>query len=165
MPSRKVEETKPDARDGDLGLLANGSSGPWDVSIDETIAGEERWFAQIEGPSVSIYFDLSSPDIISQAIRFLATTTEQAGVRHGSARANGELRISKPTELPVLLVRDDEFEDRIFLVVGDVDRPVVRWTLTPSESRDILEALNQAQEDLPKRAEKREKRGHSSSTR
>jgi hypothetical protein len=35
-----------------LGLLADGSSGALEVSIDETITGLEQWFAQIEGPSI-----------------------------------------------------------------------------------------------------------------
>jgi hypothetical protein len=50
--------------DEDLGLLAIGSSGPWEVSVDETISGTERWFAQIEGPSISIYFEIPSPSIV-----------------------------------------------------------------------------------------------------
>ena len=35
-----------------LGLLANGVSGSWEVAIDETSSGPDRWFAHIEGPTV-----------------------------------------------------------------------------------------------------------------
>ena len=58
--------------DEPLGLLANGSSGPWEFSVDETISGNERWFAQIEGPSVYISFEIPSPAIVGEAVRFLA---------------------------------------------------------------------------------------------
>jgi hypothetical protein len=132
-----------------FGLLANGSSGAWDVSIDETISGDERWFAQIEGTSICLYFELPSLDMIPKVIRFLTPPAERAAAHAGSSSVNGELLISKRTELPVRLVRDDEFEDRIFVVVGPVDRPLIRCSLTSSESRDILEALRQAETDLP----------------
>ena len=29
-----------------FGLLANGSSGAWSISIDKSIKGKERWFAE-----------------------------------------------------------------------------------------------------------------------
>jgi len=59
--------------DENLGLLAIGSSGRWEISIDEAISGTERWFAQIEGPLIWLYFEIPSPEVISKEIRFLAS--------------------------------------------------------------------------------------------
>ncbi|MGC8644022.1 MAG: hypothetical protein ACP5XB_29535 [Isosphaeraceae bacterium] len=151
MGDIKSDQTTTNTHEQSLGLLANGSSGPWDVSIDETISGNERWFAQIEGTSICLYFELPSLDMIPEAIRFLAPPAERVWARAGSSTVKGELLISKRTELPVLLVRDDEFEDRFFVVVGQPDRPVVRCSLSSSAARDILEALRQAEKDLPGR--------------
>jgi hypothetical protein len=63
-PSREVTKG--------LGLLAFGSSRGWQVSIDETVDGDERWYAQIEGPSVSLYFRLADLGIVAKTANFLA---------------------------------------------------------------------------------------------
>ena len=44
---RNAVNMTPNTHCENLGLLANGSAGRWDVSIDCTISGVERWFAQI----------------------------------------------------------------------------------------------------------------------
>jgi hypothetical protein len=49
-----------------LGLMANGSSGGWEVAVDETSKGPARRFVQLEGPSVYFSFEVPSPDMISQ---------------------------------------------------------------------------------------------------
>jgi hypothetical protein len=55
---------------GSLGLLADGSSGKWAVDIDGTTSGADRWFAQIEGPSVSFYFEIPAVDVIGKDAPF-----------------------------------------------------------------------------------------------
>ena len=79
MASPETTQTSPEAPDENIGLLANGSSGPWEVSVDETISGDERWFAQIEGPSVYVSFEIPSPNIIGEAVRFLAHLMTRSG--------------------------------------------------------------------------------------
>jgi hypothetical protein len=150
MPSSNAAQSTSDTHDENLGLLANGSSGSWDVSIDETISGEERWFAQIEGPSVCLYFELPFLEIIPKVIRFLTPVASQAGASPDLSGTKDELLISKPSEIPVLLVRDGEFQDRCFVIVGQIERPIVTCSLTSIDSRDVLEALRQAEEDLPR---------------
>jgi hypothetical protein len=138
-----------DTHEGNRGLLGNGTSGAWDVSIDEATSGDERWFAAIEGPADCLDFELPSLDIIPQVIRFLTPVTEPTDARADSCRGRCELLVSEPTQLPALVVRDDEFDDRSFVVVGQIDRPTLRCTLTADEMHDILEALRQAESDHP----------------
>ena len=138
--------------DEDFGLLANGSSGAWEVSIDETITGLEQWFAQIEGPSMSLYFEIPSLDVVPKAVRFLRPLTKGEGAPHKNSMGDGELVLSKPDQTPVLLVRDDEFDDRCFVIVGESDRPAVRFSLTGTDLNDILEALHQIEKGVSRRA-------------
>src|SRR5437773_2194336 len=53
------------------GLLALGSSGPWEVAIDETLSGPARYFAQIEGPSVYLYFEIPAVKLVEDVLDFL----------------------------------------------------------------------------------------------
>jgi hypothetical protein len=55
-----------------LGLTAIGSAGSWEVAIDETTSGTtQKWFAQIEGHSVYLYFAVQSPRVIDKMLDFL----------------------------------------------------------------------------------------------
>src|SRR5438105_4588344 len=94
--------------DENLGLLANGSSGRWEVSLDETISGAQRWFAQVEGPSLWLSFEVPSPEVISKVIQLLASP--QAN-RKGT---ECKLDLGEAHGTPVALVRDDEYQDRCF---------------------------------------------------
>src|SRR6266850_23079 len=100
-----------------IGLLANGASGQWEVAIDETTSGADRWFAHIEGASISFYFEIPSPDIVDKVIQFLAGPSAKGLSANSSAR-NGTLIVGKDKHAPVRLIRDDEFSGRYFLVVG-----------------------------------------------
>src|SRR5882724_10702751 len=88
------------------GLSAIGSAGGWEVAIDKTTSGTQRWFAQIEGPSVYLYFEIAAPDVIDEILDFL---TERRKARNGSRgisrRTNGELLIGKSKDEPVTIVR------------------------------------------------------------
>jgi hypothetical protein len=132
-----------------IGLLAQGCSGAWEIQIDETTAGPDRWFAQIEGPSVELYFEILSPDLIEKTIQFLANQpTSRKGTSPQKPLRNGTLVLGKDRKTAVALVRDDEFSDRYFLVIGQAARPVVRFTLAGTDLKDLTAALRQAQEDL-----------------
>src|SRR5438067_10170353 len=77
MAGSHTVQASSDIPDENLGLLANGSSGRWEVSIDETVSGTERWFAQVEGQSLWLSFEIPSPEIISKVIQFLAPSQTQ----------------------------------------------------------------------------------------
>ncbi|MGH7225334.1 MAG: hypothetical protein ACRELF_19100 [Gemmataceae bacterium] len=132
-----------------FGLLANGSSAEWEVAIDESTSGVERWYAQIEGPAVSFYFEIPSVDIVGDMLRFLERGPAAAKrSNNGSDERNGALVIGKDKKTPITLVKDDEYPDRFFLVVGSTDSPVARFVLAGMDAMKIVAALRQVQEDL-----------------
>ena len=128
-----------------LGLLANGSCGRWTIDVDEATSGPDQWFMQIEGPSVYFDFQLPSPRIIERIHHFLRPQQPSGG----GSQSEGELAIGTGKSAPVRLLRDDEFDDRFFLVVGLSDGPVVRYTLAGDDVKCISAALEQVLEDLP----------------
>ncbi len=142
-----------------LGLLANGSSGSWEVSIDENVSGTERSFAQIEGPSLWLYFEIPSPDIIPKIILFLLPPGTKREEMPGCSSSSGSklLDISEPEETPVSLVRDDEYKDRCFIVVGRSDSPIVRFSVAGEDLDNLVEALRQVEEDIHPSASSEEK--------
>jgi hypothetical protein len=129
-----------------LGLLANGSSGQWDVAIDETTSGVERWFVQIEGPIVSFYFEITSPKVLEKMIQFFEERIKKPHSK--STGKNCSLSIGEAEGSPVTLVKDDEYADRCFLLMGPENRPVVRFTLAGADLVSLTSALRQAKEDL-----------------
>jgi hypothetical protein len=133
-----------------LGLAAIGSDGGWEVAIDETTSGAQKWFAQIEGQSVYLHFAIPSPSVIDKMIEFL-TAPPKADNGLQSCQ-DGEIVIGKYKEEPVTLVRDDEFSDRYFVVVETKHKLVIRITVGGADLRSLVTALRQAKEDLDEAA-------------
>jgi hypothetical protein len=138
MVTTKNNRVNHRTRTGGLGLLANGSAGSWEIAIDETTSGPDRWYAQIEGPTASFSFELPSLDIVEKMVRFL----------EASGKASASLTLSKDKKTPVALVKDDEYADRYFLVVGPIDDPVARFTLAGSDVVSLGKALQDVKEEL-----------------
>ena len=136
MGAASKASAKANGRRALLGLAGNGSSGGWEVAIDETLDGPEKWFIQIEGPSVSFSFEITSPATVGTMIQFL----EQG--RQGALRIGGASRTS------VRLVHDAEYPEGCFLVVGPSARPCVRFFMSGPDVSHLLGALKQAREDL-----------------
>ena len=128
-----------------IGLLAFGSSGPWEVAIDETLSGPARYFAQIEGPSVYLYFEIPAVELVEKALAYLEV---RGGVRTKPITGDGALNLGNNSDAQVSLVRDDEFEDRYFLVVEAQAGTVIRFTITDEDLAHIAKALRNALEDL-----------------
>jgi hypothetical protein len=131
-----------------LGLLANGSSGGWDVAVDETTKGPDRWFVQFEGPSIYFSFEVPSPAMICGALAFLEGRSSPKGRHVQLSVENGSLVLGRLGQTDVVLVRDDEYKDRFFLLVGQEADAVVRFTLAGQDLKDVKEALRQAMADL-----------------
>jgi hypothetical protein len=89
---------------GKLGLVANGSSGKWDVALDETLDGNE-WFLEIDGPQAYLVFQLRDPEVVAEAMRFLQSPPGPGGTGRGEA---GELLLGTFDSASVSLVWDDE---------------------------------------------------------
>ena len=149
MATAKNSRATRQSNNESFGLLANGSSGPWEIAIDETTSGADRWCAQIEGPSVTFYFEIPSVDIVGKMVRFLEprqVPTKESSM--GSMERHGSLVIGKDQKTPITLVKDDEYEDRFFLVVGPMDNPIVRFVIAGMDVVKIADALRQVQQDL-----------------
>ncbi len=149
MAGSKTIPMSSGAHDAELGLLANGSSGVWEFSVDETTSGTERWFAQIEGPSVYVSFEIPSPTIVRQAVEFLVPPRNQKPASNSSPQNHDTLNLSKADGITVALVRDDEYEDRYFMVVGPGDSPIVRFTFAGEDLENLVKALRQVEQDIP----------------
>ena len=123
----------------DLGLAAIGSAGGWEIALDESSA--EKWFAEIEGPSIYLSFEVQSPDVIQQMLEYLTS---------GNDADNGtsEIPLGKSKKETVSLVRDDEFHDRFFLIVETQDSLTVRVTISGKDVESLAVALRQANEDI-----------------
>lgn len=160
MASVKLLQASVDCPGENLGLLANGSSGAWEVSIDETVSGAERRFAQIEGPSVCLYFEIPSPEIIARTIEFLLQRDSKQKERsEASSRSNDILSIGAVGETLVSLVMDNEYEDRCFIVVGRSDSPIVRFSIAGEDFTNLVKALCQVREDIRQSADSEETSG------
>jgi hypothetical protein len=132
-----------------LGLAAIGSAGGWEVAIDEPTSAESRWFAQIEGPSVYLSFEVDSPRVIDRVIEFPMQPKRVRNGTHGLASpGNGELVIGKSRGESVTLVRDDEFPDRCFLIAEVGRKLTVRVTIGGKDLELLESALRQAKGDL-----------------
>ena len=134
------------ALETDYGLLATGSAGQWEVSIDESLRGEEAWLAEIDGPAVSFVFQLQSLSVVSEAIRFLAAGPGKPSDSPKCPSAS-ELTLGSFGGGPVQLIRDNEELVRCFLVV-DSGNSCLRITLLEDDIRRLCEALREVSDDL-----------------
>jgi hypothetical protein len=126
-----------------LGLLANGCAGGWSIDVDESTSGPDQWFLQFQGPSIYVNFEIPSLDTVEQMRLFLSSRPRQTEPASGD-----ELTVGSDKNAPVQLRRDDEFDDRFFLVIGAGRSPSVHYTLAGSDLKSIVAALEQIREDL-----------------
>jgi hypothetical protein len=149
MAISRASRKRPTRQHGSIGLTAIGSSGAWEIAIDQTTAGTVRWFAQIEGPAVSLYFEIPSLEVIDRTLEFLTRFRSIIpGKNAAQAAADGTLVLGTSKFPCVELVRDDEFGDRYFLVLEPKRGLVVRFTVTGDDLTHLIDALRQAKEDL-----------------
>ncbi len=148
MARPKEPKTHPTSQKSSIGLMAFGSSGPWEIAIDQTTSGTDRWFAQIEGPSVYLYFEIPALGSIDQAMEFLVCCPGKAGRNPVHEAQAGTLRLAAGKSMQVNLVRDDEFNDRYFLVIKPKHGLSIRFTLTGDDLKNVVNALRQSKEDL-----------------
>ncbi|HVA48986.1 MAG TPA: hypothetical protein VNH11_21670 [Pirellulales bacterium] len=146
MAIPRERRTKAGAPPRELGLTAIGSSGPWEIAVDESTSGPNRWFAQIEGPSIYLRFEIASLEIVEEILEFLARSAGENG-GHGHESPSDSLAISGGKS-EVLLLRDDEFSDRFFLVIQPSKGPLTRLTIAGDDLTHVLAALRQVAEDL-----------------
>ena len=130
--SGKKEEVVPPV----FALLANGSSGRWSVTLDESSVGLEECLLQIEGPSITLSCAVKSSDILHDLNDFFA------------------VRIEKPTDLSIgqadgidLRLQWDKVDRLIHFTVGSAHRPAVRLSIHGPDLLDLSKAIKEAAQD------------------
>jgi hypothetical protein len=91
----KTTETRAMKKPAELGLLAMGAAGNWEVAVHQTIAGPEKLSIQIEGPSVSFLLPIPSPDLVENAIRFFSQARPETGRSNSNGRKSRTLILGK----------------------------------------------------------------------
>jgi hypothetical protein len=132
-----------------VGLLALGASGPWEVAIDETLTGPARYFAQIEGPSVCLYFSLATGKAnkaIEEALDFFVHSRNSGAKAFADSGAT--LSLAKNADTKISLTRDDESDDRYFLVIEAKSGLRIQLTVADDDLNHIVNALQDAKDDL-----------------
>lgn len=98
---------------------------------------------------MSLYFEIPSLQTIGKVAKFLesrAAATKQSS--NGASKRNDTLVIGKDKKTPITVVRDEEYDDRFFLLVGSTESPIVRFVIGGTDLIHIVEALRQVTEDL-----------------
>jgi len=121
-----------------LALLANGSSGRWSVTLDESTEGAEEWFLQIEGPSLNLFCEVDDPAILHTLATVFKALTKKPDV----------LVIGRVNRITVRLQWDIEDDETLFFTVGPATRPIVRCSIHGPDIRDLAAATQQAAFDL-----------------
>ncbi|MES2789673.1 MAG: hypothetical protein V4719_08635 [Planctomycetota bacterium] len=131
-----------DARSLPLGLSAFGRSKEWELSVDETTSGTDRWFAQIEGPSVYLYFEISSPRVIVDMLAFLEAS------QLPSVGSPNEMEIGLLGGSAVRIVRDVEFPDRCFLCIQTQGPTTIQISFVADDLEALTNAARQVSDEL-----------------
>ena len=121
-----------------LALLANGSSGRWSVTLDESTEGVEDWFLQIEGPSLLLSCEVADPDILEELASVLGASTTKPDI----------FLIGKANQIPLRLEWVDEHEHTIQFSIGPVSRPLIRYSIHGADILALADASRQAALDL-----------------
>lgn len=146
MKSSPSQPTTASVESLDIGLAATARVGSWTVEIDQTISGDERWFAQIEGPAAYLYLELSTPAAIEEPSRLFAE-------RRAHNDASGALQALAVefgvfARRPVSILFDDEFADRCFFLISDESGSTVRVSIAARDFADIANAIQQVRDEL-----------------
>lgn len=123
-------------------LLANGTAGIWEIAVDESQTTPTQWFLQIESNVLYLYFQLTGLDVVGKVDSYLQSKRK---VRRTD---NEGLKLGKFSDTLVKIIRDDEFEDRFFLIAGNSDSAVLRVAVSGKDMKDFVLAFNQIESDL-----------------
>jgi hypothetical protein len=121
------------------GLAALGNSGQICVDVDEATSGPERWQLTLDCPNWHLRFDIIGPQAVTHWLAFLNA--------HDGMIETATLSLGTFLGSPVVIIKDDEFADRFFLVVGG--EQTAHFTFTAEGVQDLKTALKQTAESLP----------------
>ena len=141
---------KSDPSSDDLGLLAYGSSGRWDIAVDEALHRDE-WWMEIEGRQTYLTFQLDDLGGIPQVLRFLQAgpPPKQTPGRHEGEEDGGTIIVGRFGADPVSLLWDNEDFQRCFLVIIAKGGSALRLSLEADDIPMFIEALSRVVAQLP----------------
>lgn len=144
LPASKPTPTSIDPLD--FGLIAAARIGAWSVEIDQTVSGNEQWFAQIEGPAAYFYFEIPSAAAIDEPARLFA---ERVVGKGPSAELQAiSIEFGNFGGRPVSLLFDDEFADRCCFLVSDGRGSTVRFSLVGKDFVDLAGAIQKVADEM-----------------
>jgi hypothetical protein len=125
------------------GMLANGSCGMWDISVDELFSPPRRWCAQIDCKYFALSFDLLTLETVPQIASYLGTQKSSL-----TSPTDSGLHIGTFNNRPLKLLRDNEHQDRFFFVAGDGSSSLLRIEVSGQDMHDFVTAMQQVDADL-----------------
>ncbi len=131
-----------------FGLVANGCAGPWSVDVDETLAGEHKWFLQVEGPTVYVYFQIDGPDVVDRWLRFAESHLQINTHADNHVAGSMELKIGHFGQTPVSFLWDPEGVGRGVLLVSGKGTSKLRIEMQRDDVERVVNALHQVRADL-----------------
>lgn len=117
------------------GLLAIGRAGEWVIEVDESTAGPDRYFAQLEAASFSVQFEIQQPSVFAECLAYLLQTSEQL---HADGISFGQFG-----ETSVTIRKDDEYPDRFFICLGEGGTSFLQVTVAGKSVESFVAALKQ----------------------
>lgn len=133
-----------------IGLIGIGTCGNWEVQIDETVAGLQKWYFQIEGPTVSFNIEIPSLTSLPSIAAELSKPKQDPPVitAHILEQHTSSIPLGTLGGLPVLLLRDDEYSDRCTLLIDGNRGGTVRILIAGDDLQQFVSALSEAIDDL-----------------
>ena len=120
------------------GLRACGSSGRWQIDVDETHEGNE-WALQLESSQVYFRFAIPSLQVVAKLLAYLQG--------NGQDQANG-ITLGCLGSSAVAILRDTEFTTRWFIKVDAEAGGLLQVTLDEADVRMLIDALQQALQQM-----------------
>lgn len=144
-----LKNSKSDDGGAEFGLMANGSEGSWDVDVDESLSGEQRWYLQIDGPAMYFNCEIEHPGVVEAILRFLSAHTGNDGDASLPASCgDGELEVTHIGENRVKLVWDTRANDRCVVLINGPTEFCARFIVERGDLQDLIGALRQVHEEL-----------------
>jgi hypothetical protein len=125
----------------EIGLAAYASCGAWEITLDQATTGNERWFAQVEGPALYLYFEIESPKVVDRVMEFL-------GIGSRPPSSEEALLLGRMGKTPLSLTRDTEYKDRYFLEIGPPASLLGTLTISDTNLSDLKQALRKLKDDV-----------------
>ncbi|MBI1903748.1 MAG: hypothetical protein HYS13_21810 [Planctomycetia bacterium] len=129
-------------------LVANGVSGQWEIALDETVEGAQRWFAQIDGPLCYVYFQIQQPRVIEDMLLFLQRHLSAPTDKERSTGQADQMELGPNGGNSVTLLWDGETNDRCFILIRGKGEFRARLCLAGTDLNDVVHALHQVRDEL-----------------